>query len=167
MTRIRRAGFTLIELLVVVAIIAVLIAVLLPALQKAREQAKRVACASNWHQVGVYSQVYMNDFNSMPTGQSTSGDWGNTRTAYLWNQGGWCNFAAVYQYYRKDFTINSIYNMSAEDAAKFWGAFNDPSGWKVGKPYTDGSFMNIDYILFYTAPGSGAPWEGSKYSEKV
>jgi prepilin-type N-terminal cleavage/methylation domain-containing protein len=59
----RRNGFTLIELLVVVAIIAVLVAMLLPALTQARSAARRVACGSNLHQLGLSMVMYSNDYN--------------------------------------------------------------------------------------------------------
>lgn len=56
-------GFTLIELLVVVAIIAVLVAILLPSIRKAREAAKTVACLSNLRQLGIYGQMYQQEWN--------------------------------------------------------------------------------------------------------
>jgi prepilin-type N-terminal cleavage/methylation domain-containing protein/prepilin-type processing-associated H-X9-DG protein len=56
-------GFTLIELLVVVAIIAVLIAFLLPVLSNARNAAKTVVCMSNLRQLGVYGQLYQQEWN--------------------------------------------------------------------------------------------------------
>jgi prepilin-type N-terminal cleavage/methylation domain-containing protein/prepilin-type processing-associated H-X9-DG protein len=56
-------GFTLIELLVVVAIIAVLVAVLLPALAAARDQTRTVACLANYHQMGIATAAYMEDYN--------------------------------------------------------------------------------------------------------
>ena len=57
----RRDGFTLIELLVVIAIIALLIAMLLPTIKRAREMARRVACRSNLHQLGIGLQLYAGD----------------------------------------------------------------------------------------------------------
>ncbi|HVS70224.1 MAG TPA: prepilin-type N-terminal cleavage/methylation domain-containing protein [Phycisphaerae bacterium] len=63
----RRSGFTLIELLVVVAIIALLISILLPSLARARDQAKKTACASNLHQLGIALTTYAAEFeNNLP-----------------------------------------------------------------------------------------------------
>ena len=55
-----KKGFTLIELLVVIAIIAILAALLMPALARAREEARKAACKSNEHAVGVAVTLYRN-----------------------------------------------------------------------------------------------------------
>jgi prepilin-type N-terminal cleavage/methylation domain-containing protein len=59
----RRKGFTLIELLVVVAIIVILAGILFPVFAASRRAAYNAACLSNLKQVGLATQMYVQDYD--------------------------------------------------------------------------------------------------------
>lgn len=59
----RQRAFTLIELLIVIAIIAILATILFPVFARARENARRSACQSNLHQLGLAMAAYTQDYD--------------------------------------------------------------------------------------------------------
>jgi len=59
-----RPAFSLLELLVVTGVISLLMAILLPALGKARAQARRAACRTQLHGVGMAMRMYVDDNNN-------------------------------------------------------------------------------------------------------
>ena len=67
-----RAGFTLIELLVLLAIVGTLIGLLVPAVLCVRATAQRTQCLNNLHEVGMLTQIYVNDHGSYPPAWTNS-----------------------------------------------------------------------------------------------
>jgi prepilin-type N-terminal cleavage/methylation domain-containing protein/prepilin-type processing-associated H-X9-DG protein len=64
-------GFTLIELLVVIAIIAILAALLMAVLSRTRARAVQMQCVSNYKQVGVALQMYLDESqDQLPPGKN-------------------------------------------------------------------------------------------------
>ncbi|MGD0650820.1 MAG: type II secretion system protein [Verrucomicrobiia bacterium] len=68
-------AFTLIEMLTVVAIIGILAGLLLPALNSAREKGRRIACASDLHQIGIALLSFAGDHqNHIPSVANNAND---------------------------------------------------------------------------------------------
>jgi prepilin-type N-terminal cleavage/methylation domain-containing protein len=68
----REHGFTLIELLVVIAIIAILAAILFPVFAQARDKARAMTCLSNQKQMGIATQMYVQDYDqTFPLGSAS------------------------------------------------------------------------------------------------
>ncbi len=61
-----RSGFSLIELLVALTIIGLLLSLVFTAMQSARESARRTACASNLHNIGLAIIAYDAANNEFP-----------------------------------------------------------------------------------------------------
>jgi prepilin-type N-terminal cleavage/methylation domain-containing protein/prepilin-type processing-associated H-X9-DG protein len=59
------AGFTLIELLIVIAIFGALAAILFPVFARSKEAAKTSQCLSNFHQIGLATELYLSDHDGL------------------------------------------------------------------------------------------------------
>jgi prepilin-type N-terminal cleavage/methylation domain-containing protein len=56
-------GFSLAEILAVIVILGSLIALLVPTIGAARRSGHKTVCASNLHQIGLASKLYINDYD--------------------------------------------------------------------------------------------------------
>jgi type II secretory pathway pseudopilin PulG len=71
MTNNRSPAFTLIELVIVIAMIIILAAIAIPSLNRALERAKVTKDLSNLRQIGLATQLYMNDNSGVFPGSAT------------------------------------------------------------------------------------------------
>jgi prepilin-type N-terminal cleavage/methylation domain-containing protein/prepilin-type processing-associated H-X9-DG protein len=158
-------SFTLIELLVVVAVIAVLIAMLLPALQKARELSQQAVCASHWRQIGIYMQMYQQDYRDKmpPTSFNLN------LMPFYDNQGdsrydGYCGFGMLKPYITSKTQLGNSGDWldlppAGWVSTEIWdrGIFGCPVSNRIGF----GNWLNILYTFPVTAEGSRPCWEPS------
>ncbi|MGO8764883.1 MAG: DUF1559 domain-containing protein [Limisphaerales bacterium] len=81
----KEKAFTLIELLVVIAVIAILAAMLLPVLARAKEAGRRIYCLNNLRQLGLASQMYVNDFQDQYPARNENDRWPDHFYKYFQN----------------------------------------------------------------------------------
>lgn len=71
----KQSGFTLIELLVVIAIIAALVSIAFPVFTSVQERARAAQDMSNLRQIGLATQLYMNDNDGVIFDPNSTSPW--------------------------------------------------------------------------------------------
>lgn len=145
------SGFTLVELLVVIGIIALLIAMLLPALNRAREMAKRTACASNLHQLGIGLIMYSNDNRQQLPLQVKDGD--NILPLVAW----------LGADYRGAASPPNIPNKNPHDVSAYWN-FEGMSQYVSGMDFPDRSIGGVWRCPNDDPDNYDQPWLATEWS---
>jgi len=140
----------LIELLVVVAILSILAGLLFSAFSTSREQARKAACASNLHQLGLALTQYTQDADENFPNAGAGGAPGESQTAWMY----YTNYADDGSTTQFDVTKSCIYPYVKN--AQVFLCPDDLAGQTSGDSYAYNSCL--------TVPSSASLWPGKAVS---